>query len=362
MQYLAALTGYNFLGAAWLLEVLLVVAGVLLLIVLAGKVLVRMERVASQTNTVWDDALIRSAKRPFTVLLWLVGLAHVAGILDREIGSHALDYAMPARSVGVIACLAWFLIRMINNAALSVLVQSRESGEAVDQTTVDAMSKLGRVIVLIVASLVILQTLGFSVSGVLAFSGIGGIAVGFAAKDLLANFFGGLMIYLDRPFSVGDWIRSPDKSIEGTVEYIGWRQTRIRAFNKNPIYVPNAVFTSIVVENPTRMSHRRFRETIGVRYDDLATVPAIIADIRAMLDAHADIDHQQTVIVNFTAFSASALDLLIQALSRTTSAPGFFAIKQDILLQVAAIVERHGAEFAFPTQTLHVKTDAAAPG
>ena len=102
-----------------------------------------------------------------------------------------------------------------------------------------------------------MQALGYSISGVLAFGGIGGIAVGFAAKDLLANFFGGLMIYLDRPFSVGDWIRSPDKNIEGTVEEIGWRLTRIRTFDKRPLYVPNSTFTQISVENPSRMLNRR---------------------------------------------------------------------------------------------------------
>lgn len=99
--------------------------------------------------------------------------------------------------------------------------------------------------------------LGFSLSGVLAFGGIGGIAVGFAAKDMLANFFGGLAIYLDRPFIVGEWIRSPDHEIEGTVEHIGWRQTRVRAFNKNPIYVPNSLFSTIVVETPTRTRSSR---------------------------------------------------------------------------------------------------------
>ena len=90
-----------------------------------------------------------------------------------------------------------------------------------------------------------MQTLGFSVSGVMAFGGIGGIAIGFAAKDLLANFFGALTIYLDRPFSEGDWIRSPDREIEGIVENIGWRLTVIRSFDKRPIYVPNSVFASI---------------------------------------------------------------------------------------------------------------------
>ncbi|WP_258868179.1 mechanosensitive ion channel family protein [Alkalilimnicola ehrlichii] len=131
--------------------------------------------------------------------------------------------------------------------------------------------------VIVIAGLVVLQTLGISIAGVLAFGGVGGIAVGFAARDLLANFFGGLTVYLDRPFSVGDWIRSPDREIEGTVERIGWRQTRIRTFDLRPLYVPNSTFNSIALENPSRMSNRRIFETIGIRYNDADKMATIVA-------------------------------------------------------------------------------------
>src|SRR5690554_8109402 len=134
-----------------------------------------------------------------------------------------------------------------------------------DYTTVNAISKLSRAVVIITAVLISLQSLGYSLSGVLAFGGVGGIAVGFAAKDLLANFFGGFIVHLDRPFKVGDWIRSPDRKIEGTVEVIGWRLTTIRTFDQRPLYVPNAVFTQIAVENPSRMTNRRIPTTLGIR-------------------------------------------------------------------------------------------------
>ena len=111
---------------------------------------------------------------------------------------------------------------------------------------------------------------------------VGGIAVGFAARDLLANLFGGLTIYLDRPFSVGDWIRSPDRQIEGVVERIGWRSTVVRRFDKRPLYVPNSVFSTVVVENPSRMTNRRIYETIGLRYDDARVVGAITDAVRAV--------------------------------------------------------------------------------
>ena len=92
----------------------------------------------------------------------------------------------------------------------------------------------------------------------MAFGGIGGIAIGFAAKDLLANFFGALMIFLDRPFSIGDWIRSPDREIEGVVEDIGWRSTKIRTFDKRPLFIPNSAFASLTVENASKMQTEGF--------------------------------------------------------------------------------------------------------
>jgi MscS family membrane protein len=95
--------------------------------------------------------------------------------------------------------------------------------------------------------------------------------MGFAAKDMLSNIFGGLMLQMDRPFSTGDWIRS--SQFEGTVEKIGWRMTRIRTFSKNPIYIPNSIFASIPIETPSRMTNRRINEVIGIRYDDIAKIP-----------------------------------------------------------------------------------------
>jgi MscS family membrane protein len=229
-----------------------------------------------------------------------------------------------------------------------------------DPTTASAISKLVKGSVLITATLMVLQNLGYSISGVLAFGGVGGIAIGFAAKDLLANFFGGLMIYLDRPFNVGDWIRSPDKDIEGTVEKIGWRLTTVRTFEKRPLYIPNAVFANIAVENPSRMSHRRINETIGIRYDDLSHMHSIVREVEAMLRQHPDIDNEQTLMVHFNQFNASSVDFFVYALTPTTNWIRFHALKQDILLQVSAIIAQHGAEIAFPTQTLHLPGAATA--
>jgi MscS family membrane protein len=162
------------------------------------------------------------------------------------------------------------------------------------------------------------------------------------------------MIFLDRPFSVGDWIRSPDREIEGTVEHIGWRLTSIRTFDKRPLYIPNSVFTTITVQNPSRMSHRRIYETIGVRYDDVDELPSIIADVEKMLRDHPDIDDSQTLMVNFNAYAPSSLDFFIYTFTHTTVWTEFHVIKQDVLLKIHDIIARHGAQIAYPTSTVHL--------
>ncbi|SVD04927.1 uncharacterized protein METZ01_LOCUS357781, partial [marine metagenome] len=245
----------------------------------------------------------------------------------------------------------YFLYRFIEEAESAFIC------DGADVTTANAVGKLLRISVIITAVLTILQTLGVSISGVLAFGGVGGIAVGFAAKDLLANFFGGLMIYLDRPFAVGDWIRSPDREIEGTVEHIGWRLTIIRTFDYRPLYVPNSVFATIALENPSRMLNRRIYETIGLRYDDVAKVQTIVDDVKQMLQEHPEIDTSKTLMVNFNAFGPSSLDFFIYTFTRTTNWIDYHGIKEQVLLKVYEIIDKHGGEIAFPTQTLYIEPE-----
>jgi MscS family membrane protein len=256
------------------------------------------------------------------------------------------------RHIAIILLLVMFLIKLISNVEESVIKKRTLKEVDTDEVTVKVIGRLLRITVLITGTLVILQTLGISISGVLAFSGIGGIAVGFAAKDLLANFFGGLMIYLDRPFSIGDWVRSPDREIEGTVEDIGWRLTKIRTFDKRPLYIPNSMFNTIVVENPSRMTNRRIYETFGLRYCDSAKIGVIVADVKKMLQAHDEIDTEQTMIVNFATLSASSLDFFVYTFTKTTNWVYFHEVKQDVLLKIIDIIHGHNADIAFPTRTL----------
>ena len=349
-DYLAAYFGRE----TWIIQVFIVVFLTALLNWLQKRVLARLAVRLQATRTYWDDALLDAARRPFSFFIWILGLTFAADIVKSETEAAIFGAVGPLRDVGVIFVLAWFLVRFIQRAEANIISKKQTAGADYDQTTLDAVAKLLRVSVIITAALVGMQTLGYSISGVLAFGGIGGIAVGFAARDLLANFFGGFMIYMDRPFNVGDWIRSPDQEIEGTVEQIGWRLTTIRTFDKRPLYVPNSVFTTISVENPARMSHRRIKQTIGIRYADAPKMRAIIAAVRKMLQDHEEIDSRQTLIVNFDEFAPSSLNFFIYTFTHTVEWIYFHEVKQDVLLKIIDIIEAHGAECAYPTSTLHL--------
>ncbi len=337
------------------IEVFIVVLIALLANAALQRLLKRLSSRLQKTETPWDEALTEAASKPIAWCVAIYGISFAVEVLERNNDYASLLAQLDqARNISLLALIGWFLIRFIHRA--EVILIDRHY----DQTTVIAIARLLRATVFITFALVLLQAMGYSVGGVMAFGGIGGIAVGFAAQDLLANFFGGLMIYLDRPFSVGDWIRSPDRSIEGTVENIGWRLTLIRTFDKRPLYVPNAVFTKIAIENPSRMSNRRIYETLGLRYADSAAISAIVKDVKAMLIAHDAIDSEQTLIVNFNGLGNSSLDFFIYTFTKTTDWVEFHDIKQDVLLKVMAVIESHDAELAFPTSTVQIQDQNAA--
>ena len=354
---------------AWVGQVLLVILLALVAGFLVKRILAGLEQQSLKTSTIWDDALLEAARRPLLALIVLYAVIYMLEIAAGQLQQFQMRQGGPIfftagtgfffgaiRQLAVILLLTWFLLRFTNGVERRLLEKLKAEPDQVqtrmDPTTLHALVRLLRLMIVIAAVLVVLPTLGVEITAVLAFGGIGGIAVGFAAQDLLANFFGGLMIYLDRPFAIGDWIRSPDREIEGTVEKIGWRLTIMRTFDKRPLYVPNSVFNKLSLENPSRMSHRRIYETIGIRYRDADKMGVIVEDVKAMLRAHEEIDSSQTMIVNFNYFAPSSLDFFVYTFTKTTNWIRFHEIKQDVLLRIVAIIHGHGADIAFPTTTI----------
>ncbi len=338
----------------WMTQAFVVVLITLVLGSIVRRILRRLAKRAHDSENVLDDIILEALTGPSRALVWVVGISFAADIVGAETDNVIFTAVDQLRNVGIILVMMWFAVRFTHGYEQRYIEIRVDRGEEVDVTLVHGMGKLLRAAVFITTALIIMQTIGINIAGLLAFGGVGGIAVGLAARDLLANVFGGLTLYTERPFAVGDWIRSPDREIEGTVEEIGWRRTAIRTFDKRVLYVPNAVFTTIAVENPSRMTHRRIKETIGVRYDDMSKVPAILEDVRKYLNKNPDIDQSVTLMVNLNEFGASSVNFFIYTFTRTTVWTEYHEVKERVMLAISDIVEKHGAEIAFPTTTIHV--------
>jgi len=315
-----------------------------------------LERLAGRSRHLWDDALVHAGKRPVSLLIWWQGVIMAARVIAPHSEVIAFDPSLlnAVQQIGLVVAATWFFFRLTTGFEKAFVEERRKRDEYVDLTTVTVLGRIVRIAFVITGMLTALSILDIPISGFLAAGGVGGIAVGLAARDLLANFFGGFTVFMDRPFSVGDWVRSPDREIEGTVEHIDWRITTIRKFDKRPMYVPNAIFTTVTLENPSRMTHRRIAEHIGVRYDDFGVLRKVVESIREYVMNHEALDTTQTTMVHFDRFGPSSLDIMLYCFTRTVVWTEYDQVREDVLLGIGEIIESYGAEVAFPTRTLKI--------
>ena len=241
-------------------------------------------------------------------------------------------------------------------------LEAKQIKKGSDPTSAKMISRISKTSIFVIIVLLFGEHFGMSLSGLMTFGGIGGIAIGMAGRDILSNFFSGVMLYFDRPFNIGDWVSSPDRKIEGTVVEIGWRITKIITFDHRPLYVPNSIFSSISVENPGQMTNRRITTELGLRYDDADKIGVIVDDIRTMLMQHEKIDTRQTLLVYFNQFADSSLNIMVYCFTKTTVWSEWLAIQQEVYLKMIAIIHQHEADFAFPTQTIYNYNSGKTPG
>ena len=285
-----------------------------------------------------------------TAILFILRLKPISSMLPVK----SIAFFDNSHNILFLFFLVWSVFRLIRTTE-SIAVQRHSGADAKSKSrlsTVRVLAQITKFTIGVIAGISALQLFGIPVSALLTFGGIGSVVIGFAAKDSLSNLLGGMMIFIDRPFMVGDWILSPDRNLEGTVENIGWRLTAIRTFDKRLLYVPNGTFSTISVENASRMSNRRIKTIIGVRYDDAPKIADILSAIKKMLQEHPEIDQNRTMLVNLVGFGDSALNVLIYTFTKTITWEPFQNIQQDVFLKILAIIAEHGAECAFPTRTL----------
>ncbi len=217
-----------------------------------------------------------------------------------------------------------------------------------DITAVQTFTKLARLAIVIIFILIVLPLLGIETSGILTLGAASSVVLGLASKDWLSNFFGGLMIFVDKPFGVGDWIKCSEKGIEGFVVSIGWRLTCIRTFERRPLYVPNSFFAQTPIENPSRMENRRIKHYIHLPYRDAEKIPLILDHVRQMLKTSPDVDQSKPIFVHVTQLASSAVECMVYCFTTYTDWERFLQTQQNVMLGILKIIHDHEATYGIP--------------
>ena len=314
--------------------------------------------------------LIVMAVTSFHISLWILYLNTSPNEVVKEI-LHTL----------YIISISWFLFTLIDIIALYV-VNSKKYVKRIKQRK--ELINLGilsvKTVLVIITFIILLHFWGVNVSGILTGLGIGGIAIGFAAKDLLSNFFGTISIIINDVYSQGEWIEV--NGVDGTVAELNFGTTKIRTFSNGLISIPNHVMSNSTILNWNRRKHgRQIKTVLGLTYNsNKQDIINAINDINNYLENHPEIATpnksydaiskerknklisvedtygiKRTLFVKFIGFSESSVDILIYAYSKTVNWGEFMDVRQEVYLKIWDIIEKNNLEFAYPTQTLFIE-------
>ncbi len=338
----------------WLLAMLVLLAAVGAQRLFLKHFHLLTSKLASRTETLLDDMLLKASERPARYLLLLIGILATMHILNPPKAAFPIvELVDQAGKIVSIAIGVWFLWRLIDGLAAYFSARARRTDSAIDDQLVPFIAKTLKIFLVITGLLVIAQNMGYSVSGLIASLGIGGIAVAMAARDTIANVFGSIMILVDRPFMVGDWIKTD--AFEGVVEEIGFRSTKIRTFAKTLVNVPNSHLANMVIDNIDARHVRRVKMRIGLTYDTTpAQMQQAIEGIERILAEHPGVD-QHYKLVKFDEFEASSLSIFLYYFTVSKVWEEYLQVRQEVNMQIMELLDRLGLEFAFPSRTVYLR-------
>ncbi|MCR1835728.1 mechanosensitive ion channel family protein [Oceanobacillus caeni] len=260
-------------------------------------------------------------------------------------------------SASFIVLVTWGLVSLSSSSSNLFRKINEKTDINIDEILIPLLSRTLQFIIVAIAATIILQQFGYSIEGLIAGLGLGGLAISLAAKDALANFLGGIVIISEKPFTIGDWILTP--SVEGTVEDISFRSTKIRTFADALVSVPNNQLANESITNWSKMNKRRITFNLSLDYEtSREKMESIIQRIENLLKNHPDI-HQETIFVRFDEYKESSLDILLYFFTKTTVWGEYLKVKEEINYQILDIVREEGAEFAYPTRKLYIENDSS---
>lgn len=307
--------------------------------------------VVNRTENQLDDILLKVVENPIRFLVIALGIYIAGTILTADVGT-TLFFSHLARTFVILAVF----VALYNGVDLIVQSSMRLryiTGISLDEQLVPFMRTALKVVIVAIAVIVVLQEWKYDVNGLIAGLGLSGLAFSLAAKDTAANLFAFTTIVSDRPFIVGEFIKTPD--VEGIVEDVGMRNVRVRQLDQAYVTVPNSTIANSPILNWSRLNKRRVNFTLGVTYsassDDMRH---LLERLRQMLHEREKID-PESIIVNFTDFGDSSLNILIVCMILEPDWKLFTAEKEDINLAIMDIVAELGLSIAFPSQSLYIE-------
>src|SRR5690625_2587687 len=253
--------------------------------------------------------------------------------------------------VFVIFLITWGLLNLASSSSQMFRFINEKTNIKLDDILIPFLSRSLQVIIVAISISVILQEFNYQVGGFLTGLGLGGLAFSLAAQDAIANLFGGVIIITEKPFTINDWITTP--SVDGTVEDISFRSTKVRTFAQALVTVPNATLANEPITNWSEMGKRQITFNLRLTYDTpKESIERVVQSIRDLLKNHPEI-HQETIFVSVDEYQEDGLAILLYFFTKTTDWGKYLEIREEINLAMLEIIEQEGAQIAIPSRKLY---------
>lgn len=320
-------------------------------------VLDRIRALTKKTKTQIDDHLLEAVDAPAKFSFVIVGYAIATGMLRFPENITSINEKVIVSLITFV--LFWVTYRCVTPFGMIVSRLWSVFGGFSEELQ-GLFVKVAKTLLVVLGLAAILDEWGINVTGFVASIGLVGMAVALAARDFVANLFGGLTIFLDKAFHKGDWIMTPH--VEGTVEEIGLRATKIRTFADALESIPNGTLANNEITNWSRMNRRRIRMTIGLEYrTSRDQVEKILARIRDYIKSSEDVDQSATQLIHLVEFNESSIDILLYYFTKTTVWGKWMQARETHMLEYMRIVEEEGAGFAFPSRSIYMENMGDQP-
>ena len=361
LENMTAILSHDSIGGIsvtnWALAALVLVTFMFLRKLFSTIILGFAQRLANKTHTDLDDNILKALRNPLRFMFIVFGILAAVSILPLRPDLHV--FMMHVIGSLFTFLVFWAIYTLVEPLSFFFDHLSDAFGAALTGDLKYFFVRAIKTVVSFLGIMAILQEWGINIAAFLGGLGLAGMAVALAAKDTISNLFGGLTIFMDKTFTKGDWIETP--FVEGTVETIGLRATKIRSFAKALITVPNAKLADSPVINWSHMTHRRIKMTIGLEYRTTAAqLEKIVEKIRAFLADHPAIAQDTTQMVHLVGFGDSSINLDLYYFTKTTNWLEWRNMVNTNIIDFKKIVEAEGAAFAFPSRTVYVENTTAS--